>query len=126
MSQPKKYSPYVSFGLHILGLLLCILPPTVCTLSYFPFWESYGLAHCLAGGGALVLVICAMPMLKLLKRIEGISSYVVWLILFLIFLALSKIAEQMTVISLVGFVGNLLGAICFHLAKRERREVNYE
>jgi nicotinamide riboside transporter PnuC len=46
------------------------------------------------------------------------SSYFLWLILFLLFFALSKIADQMTVISLVGFIGNLLGAICFFIAKR--------
>ena len=32
--------------------------------------------------------------------------------------ALSRIADQMTVISLVGFIGNLIGAIIFRIAKR--------
>ena len=41
---------------------------------------------------------------------------------FLLFLALSEIANQMTVTSLVGFIGNLLGALCFHLARRINRE----
>lgn len=120
MTQKSKYSPYVTFGLQILGFMLCILPPSACVLMYFPFWESRGIGHCLAGGGALVLIILLVPIFKALKKTESLSSYVVWLVLFLIFLALSRIAEQMTVISFVGFISNLLGAVCFSLAKRKK------
>lgn len=116
---------FVSFGLHIAGFALCIVPPVICTLSYFPLWQSVGYESCIAGGTALLLAICAIPLYKLLKRgLATYSSYLIWLILFLLFLALSKIATQMTVISLVGFIGNLLGAVCFHLAKRINRRAD--
>ena len=45
-----------------------------------------------------------------------------WLVSFLIFFCLSRIADEMTVISFVGFVGNLIGALFFHLGRRERSE----
>jgi len=116
---------FVSFALHIAGFALCIIPPAVCTLSYFPLWKEIGFESCIAGGTALLLALCAIPLYKLLKRaLESYSSYLIWLILFLLFLALSKIAAQMTVISLVGFIGNLLGAVCFHIAKRINRRAD--
>ena len=119
----RKTSIFVRYSLHFLGFSLCILPPAICTLSYFPLWKHDGYQSCIAGGVALLLVICALPLYKLIsRRLMSYSSYLIWLFLFLVFFGLSKIAEQMTVISLVGFVGNLLGAICFHLAA-VRREV---
>lgn len=109
----------------MLGFLLCIVPPTLCTLSYFPLWQATGYESCIAGGTALLLAICAIPLFKMLKRgFATYSSYVIWLILFLLFFALSKIATQMTVISLVGFIGNLLGAVCFYLARWINRRAN--
>ena len=121
MSQSKKTNIFVSFCLHILGFCLCIIPPMACTLMYFPLWKTIGYEYCIAGGVALLLVLCMIPMYKFLgERLKSYSSYLLWLVLFLLFLALSKIADQMTVISFAGFVGNLLGGICFHLAKRTR------
>ena len=116
----QNNSGFANFLLHIAGILLCIVPPAVCTLLYFPFWKSVSYTHCIAGGGALILVLCLLPLYKLIiKATKSASSYLLWLVMFLLFVALSKIGEQMTVISFVGFVGNLLGAICFRLAGRK-------
>ena len=115
----QKTSPFVTFCLHILGFLLCIAPPAVCTLYYCPLWKEVGYESCIAGGVALLLALCAIPLYKLIRRsVIGLSSYMMWLLLFLLFFAMSKIADQMTVISLVGFISNLMGAVCFALAKR--------
>ncbi len=119
MKTLSRTNIFVSLGLHIAGFALCILPPAVCTLTYFPLWREMGYESCIAGGAALLLVLCAIPLYKLLRRaFSSYSSFFVWLILFLLFFSLSRIAEQMTVISLVGLIGNLLGAVCFHLARR--------
>ena len=110
---------FVNFLLHIVGFSLCILPPAICALSYFPLWKSAGYASCIAGGAAVLLILCAVPLYKLLRKVlASFSAYMMWLLLFVLFFALSKIADEMTVISLVGFVGNLLGAICFRLSGR--------
>lgn len=117
--ESRKSNLFVSFSLHILGFALCVIPPAVCTLNYFPLWKEMGYESCIAGGAALLLVLCTVPLYKLLRKwLESCSSYVMWLGLFIIFFGLSKIADQMTVISLVGFIGNLLGAICFYIGKR--------
>lgn len=119
MKTQSKSSIFASLGLHIAGFLLCILPPAACTLMYFPLWREAGYESCIAGGAALLLALCAIPLYKLIRRgLSSYSSYMIWLILFLLFLALSKIADQMTVISLAGFLGNLLGAVCFYMARR--------
>lgn len=121
MNQARKTNPFVIFGLHITGILLCIAPPTICTLMYFPLWQTVGYEHCIAGGTALLLALSILPLFKLAKRrLSGVSSYIMWLLLFLLFFALSRIAEQMTVISFVGFVGNLLGAVALGIEKRLR------
>ncbi len=121
MKSPKT-NIFVSLGLHLLGFFLCIAPPAVCTLYYFPLWREMGYQSCIAGGTALLLALCIIPIYKLIKRgLEGFSSYMMWLLLFLIFFGMSRIAEQMTVISFVGFIGNLLGSVCFYIAKRIRR-----
>ena len=41
-----------------------------------------------------------------------------WLVTFVLFMMLSRIANEMTVISFVGFVSNLAGACLFKAAKK--------
>ena len=119
--ESRKTNIFVILGLHIIGFLLCIVPPAVCTLMYFPLWRDLGYESCIAGGTALLLALCIIPLYKMIRRgLMTFSSYLMWLVLFLLFFTLSRIAEQMSVISLVGFIGNLLGAICFYFAKRAK------
>lgn len=121
MNKKENSVIFANFALHILGILLCVVPPLVCTLMYFPLWKIVGYEHCIAGGTAFVLILCALPVFKIIRsHINSISSYVMWLICFVIFFFLSKIADEMVVISFVGFIGNFLGAICFKLAKRRK------
>ncbi len=78
----------------------------------------------LTGGGVLLVAIFALPIFKRLSRLlSGATPYVFWLVIFIFFFALSRIAEEIAVISLAGFIGNLIGAIIF---KAEQRRRNYE
>ena len=105
--------------LHLIGLALCIAPPALATVLYFPIWCETGDGKVVAGGGVLLTVIFALPIFKWLSRIlKRATPYVFWTVLFVIFLGLSKIADEMTVISFAGCIGNLLGAVCFALEKR--------
>ena len=123
MNNTSKKGGFATFGLHFIGFSLCILPPMICTLSYFPLWKSMGYGSCIAGGSALLLILCFFPLLKFLtSAIRSYGSYMIWLLCFLLFFALSKIAEQMVVISLMGFIGNLLGSLCFGIAKKRKLE----
>ena len=117
----KKTGVFANYALQILGFILCIAPPLVCTVSYFPVGKES--AQALSGGVLLLVLVSAIPIYKLIKeKISSPASYTVWLILFAIFFTLSSIAHQMTVISFFGFVGNVLGAVCFKIAKRGNKD----
>ena len=119
MIKSPKNNVFVNSILHISGILLCVLPPAVCTLLYFPLWIESGGAKSLAGGAALLLVICVIPIFKLMKRyFSSPASYVIWLIAFIVFSLVSRVAHEMTVITFVGFISNALGAVLFWLAKK--------
>ena len=122
MKVQNKHS-FVNIILHIAGFLLCTVPAAVCTLMYFPLWKEAGAMSCIAGGGALIVIIFAVPLIKFLRTLlSSASAYMMWLIAFLIFFGLSRIATEMTVISLVGFLSNLAGAILMRVGEGRTNE----
>ena len=107
----------------LIGLLLCTLPPALTVLMYFPIWRGEGGGKLLSGFTLILLCLCARPLFKQLKALLSSSaSYVPWLILLVLFLLLSRIAEEMTVISAVGFIGNLAGAVVMRLGSRGEKD----
>lgn len=105
--------------LKLVGLVIAIAPATVAVLLYFPFWAKVGGGSVISGFALLLLVLCAVPFFKYVRRhFTAPSAHVMWLILFLLFFSLSRIAEQMTVISLVGFISNLISSFLFRAARR--------
>lgn len=114
----NKKPSFVNSALHILGFLFCIIPPALATVLYFPVWIERGGEYALAGGGVLLVVIFALPLMKLLRRVlTSCASYTIWIVLFAVFFLLSRIAEEMVVISFMGLVGNLLGGLCFFISR---------
>lgn len=106
-----------------LGLAICIIPVTVATLSYFPLWLAREDASVLSGIAALLLCAALVPMYKYLRRLlRTPSAPLMWFAVFIVFFLLSKIANEMTVISFVGFTTNLIGSLFFKLAERYGRE----
>ena len=55
------------------------------------------------------------------KILIGFFMLVISLAIFLIFLLASRIATEMLTISFIGFVGNVIGAVLFRLARRYGR-----
>ena len=119
----NKNRIFVNSCLHIVGLIFCVVPPAVCTLCYFPLWKEAGGEAVIAGGCALLLVLSAIPLMRVIRgRLKSPASYTLWLLAFLLFFGAAQIAEEMTVISFVGFVGNLIGALLFKLGgKRDEK-----
>ena len=112
----KRLSLKILFG--ALGVLLCTVPVIVCILTYFPIWIAEGGEEMLSGIALFLIIIALLPLYKTVRRLlASPSGYMIWLILFILFFALSKIAEEMTVICFVGFVSNALGAVSFKLSR---------
>ena len=105
--------------LRIIAMFFCTGPVMSAILLYFPLWKENGADAVLSGFSLILILASLLPLVKLFKRmLRSPSVYMMWLIAFLIFFLFSKIADQMTVISFVGFVGNLIGSVLFRLAKR--------
>lgn len=117
----KQTKPYKRLILVLIGFALSILPPLLSVLSYFPLWKERGPGAVVSGFAVLLIALCFTPLFKTVKRVlSSPASYTVWFIIFLVFFLLSRIAEEMIVISFFGFVGNLLGAFAFKLAGIKR------
>ena len=103
----------------LLGILVSCLPVTACVLSYFPLWQERGSECVLSGIALLLLLLALIPLIRIISgRLKTPSAYMIWLAVFVLFFSLSRISEQMIVISFVGFVTNLIGSVFFKLAKR--------
>ena len=107
--------------LGIIGLILSTVPTVICVLSYFPLWQERG-SECVLSGIALLLILLSLvPLIRIIKgKLRTPSAYMIWLMIFMLFASLSRIADQMTVISFVGFLSNLIGSVFFKLSKRYR------
>ena len=114
-----RSNPLSYLTLKLLATALCVIPVGAAILFYFPLWVAEGGEGILPGITVLLLAAAALPLWRLIRRaLASAASYTLWLIAFVLFLCLSRIADEMTVISFVGFVGNAAGAILFRLADR--------
>ena len=105
-----------------LGLAVCILPVVICILKYFPVWTARGGETIFSAITLILLAIAAVPLFSFVKRVlRSPASYTVWLVFFIFFFLISKIAEEMVVISFVGFISNLVGALFFKISRKFHR-----
>ncbi len=119
MKRPTDLSR--SLLLRALGITFCTVPVIACILSYFPLWIERSDNSTLSGFSLLLFALALIPFYKSIKRLlTSPASYTVWMIVFIVFFILSRIADEMTVISFVGFVGNVIGALFFKLAEKYR------
>ena len=100
----------------LLGLIFSTAPVIFAILSYFPVWRREGSVEMLSGFTVLLLFISIVPIVKLIKRFfSSPSATSVWFLIFVLFFIASKIADQMVVVSLTGFLGNLIGAFFWRI-----------
>ena len=119
----SRNNPAKRLFFNSLGLGICIIPVVVAILSYFPLWLARENASVLSGLAVLLITAALVPMYKYLGSIlRSPSAPLMWFAVFIVFLFLSKIANEMTVISFVGFTTNLIGSLFFKFAKRYDKE----
>lgn len=109
--------------LRLLGILLCTVPVCAAVISYFPAWRAEGGEVVISGFTVLLIALCFVPLWNTVRRaLSSPAAHTMWLIAFVIFFTMSKIADEMTVISLVGFIGNGAGALCFRLSRKDDKD----
>lgn len=105
-----------------LGIFFSTVPPLSAVLTYFPIWAHRSATDALCGFTLFLILLCAVPFYNKLREIfKSPSVPLLWFCLFILFFLLSKIADEMTVISFVGLVGNLIGAFFFKLGRRGKK-----
>ena len=103
--------------LRAAALSVSILPSAIAALLYFPIWAERGSDAVISGFAAFLLLLSALPLYRLVKRLLASPSvWVMWLFTFILFYTMSKIVDEMVVISLVGTISNALGAVMFNIA----------
>lgn len=108
---------------NALGIMISVIPVTVSIFSYFPLWIARKDASVLSGISLLLICLAIVPLFKYLKQfLHSPSTPIMWFISFIIFLMLSKIADEMTVISFIGFTTNLIGMLFFKIARKYGKE----
>ena len=103
----------------VLGVVISTLPPLFAVFSYFPVWKERGAEAMLSGISLFLILISVVPLFRTVKTmLKSPSAAFIWFILFILFFSLSKIADDITVISFIGFISNLVGAFFFSIARR--------
>ena len=122
-----KANPTKRLFFNALGLAVSIIPVTAAILSYFPVWARRADSSILSGISLVLVAIALVPLYKHVRTaLRSPSAPMMWFFSFLVFLLLSRIADEMTVISFVGFVTNVLGSLCFKRARLYAPEVKDE
>ncbi len=103
---------------NALGLSFSVIPPALAILFYFPVWIERGGEYVLSGIAVLLMLVAFVPLFKLVRQVfKSPSGYAVWLAIFILFFLVSRIAGEMITVSFVGFIGNVIGAVLFKLAR---------
>lgn len=123
MKNKLKYN-----GLTALGALLCIAPPAVVTLCYFPLWVEKSSSATVSGLSLVLILISIIPLFRIVKEhISSPSAPVVWLLVCLFCFAFKSIIDQILVISFVGAVSSVAGMFIFWARdKGEKKEEEKE
>lgn len=105
--------------LNLLGMLFCTVPVLLSIILYFPLWINSDSGRFISGFCVLLLSLAALPAYRYIKaHLSTIPAYTLWLIILLICFLAGRIINELTVISFVGFLGNLIGAFIFKIVAR--------
>jgi len=107
----------------LIGMLFSVIPPITATAAYFPLWSERGSEYAISGLALMLVLISAVPLFRAANAIlKSPSAWGIWLVIFILFTLLSSIAEQMRMISLIGFIGGLIGSYFFKKNRRIKDE----
>ena len=124
---PSNYNPTRRLIFSSLGMIISVIPVAVAIFSYFPIWIAREDASILSGFSLLLLAIALVPFYRHLRAaLRSPSAPLMWFVFFITFFLLARIADEMTIISFVGFSSNLIGSIFFRIARKYGKEISNE
>ena len=101
-------------ALTILGAVLCIAPPAVVTLTYFPLWVATSSSATVSGLSLVLILLSIIPLIRILKKlVETPSAPIIWAIVCIFCFAFKTIIEQVLVVSFIGTISSLAGMAIF-------------
>lgn len=105
-------------ALAVVGYTLCILPPALAVLEYFPIWMQTGEKR-LSAIAVVLFAACFYPALRAIRQhIKTPSALLFWLLLFLFICAFRAVVDELFVISLVALASSAPGTACLYISKR--------
>lgn len=108
--------------IYYTGLVISILAPLVAAATQFPVWTENVDRGQIGGMFVFVALLCMIPLFNHLKiALKSPSSCLLWTIIFVCTWALSKIIQQLIIVSLVGTVANYVGALLCGIGNYLRR-----
>ena len=123
----KENNPTKRLLYNTLGLAISIIPVSIAIISYFPIWAKRNDSSLLSGLSLILIAVALVPLYKHIRQaLKSPSAPLMWFFSFAIFFLLSRIADEMTVISFVGFITNIIGSLLFKAAKKLEKEADNE
>lgn len=99
-----------------LGFVFCIVPPILATFDQFPVMNVQKKVSFLF---LILFVASLVPIIKYIKKaFESPSAWMMWGVLLLFSIFMRVIASEFYTVALIGFIGSIIGAVFFNLAKR--------
>lgn len=105
--------------LKILAVLIDVLGPVAAIFSQFPTWIDRDTKTTISGVALVLVLVACVPLFRKGKEyFKSPSAPVVWFILFIFFTILENIATEIKIVSLFGFIANLIGAVIYKIGSR--------
>lgn len=108
-----------AFILRVIGLGVCILPPVITTLEYFPLWFSET-ETAISALSAMMIALCCLPFFKQIKQYfrNTPAAWVIWLVIYILVTVFNKLADGIETVAFIGVLSNLAGGCIFRVEKR--------
>ena len=108
--------------IYYVGLAVSIVAPLIAAATQFPVWTENVEPTQIGGMFVFVAILCMIPLFNHFKiALKSPSSAMLWTIMFVVTWALSKIIKQIVIVSLVGMISNIVGAILCGIGNHLRR-----
>ena len=110
-----------AFALRVFGLIVCVAPPVIATLEYFPLWFSQT-DTAVSVLSAMMIALCCIPFFKQIRAyFKGTpAAWAFFLALWVASMSLNKLMDGIETIAFYGMISNLAGGAIFKIKKHIR------